>query len=80
MKSVEIIAEEDLVPPGKIILKVVRAKKLEKKVSWLMLLTDDWRMSPLSQGMFGKADPYVRATLANQVVRSQTINNNQVQF
>ena len=34
-------------------------------------------MSP-SQGMFGKADPYVRATLANQVVRSQTINNNQV--
>ena len=33
VKSVEIIAEEDLVPPGKIILKVVRAKKLEKKVS-----------------------------------------------
>ena len=28
--------------------------------------------------MFGKADPYVQATLANQVVRSQTINNNQV--
>ena len=28
--------------------------------------------------MFGKADPYVRAKLANQVVRSQTINNNQV--
>ena len=28
--------------------------------------------------MFGKADPYVRATLGNQVVRSQTINNNQV--
>ena len=78
MKSVEIIAEEEVVPPGKIILKVLRAKKLEKKVSWLML-TDDWRMSP-SQGMFGKADPYVRATLANQVVRSQTINNNQVQF
>ena len=77
MKSVEIIAEEDLVPPGKIILNVVRAKKLEKKVSWLIMLTGDWRMS-LPQGMFGKADPYVRATLANQVVRSQTINNNQV--
>ena len=30
------------------------------------------------QGMFGKADPYVRATLGNQVIRSQTINNNQV--
>ena len=30
------------------------------------------------QGMFGKADPYVRATLGSQVTRSQTINNNQV--
>ena len=40
--------------------------------------TDDWRIFPLSQGMFGQADPYVRATLANQVVRSMTINNNQV--
>jgi len=59
IKSVEIVAEEDAVAPGKITINVFRAKKLDKK------------------GMFGKADPYVRATLGSQVTRSQTINNNQ---
>ena len=73
VKSVEIVAEEDVVAPGKITINVFRAKKLEKKVR----LTTVTKIVFL-QGMFGKADPYVRATLGNQVVRSQTINNNQV--
>ena len=32
VKSVEIVAEEDVVAPGKITINVFRAKKLEKKV------------------------------------------------
>ena len=73
VKSVEIVAEEDVVAPGKITINVFRAKKLEKKVRSTTV-----QKTVFLQGMFGKADPYVRATLGNQVVRSQTINNNQV--
>ena len=74
IKSVDIIAEEDLIAPGKITLTMHRAKKLEKKVKQ----GPTANLTFLFEGMFGKADPYARVTLGNQQARSQTINNNQV--
>ena len=59
VKSVEIVAEEDVVAPGKITINVFRAKKLEKKVrpqvtNLFISLGNVWEGGSLCEGNLGQ--------------------------